>query len=123
MTYTLVRDNWPRLVEGSTKKALNYAAIQNKEFFVTCLKQKLADEMNAFLNDEEVNVDRLINAEVIIRTLYMQEGVSGEEFESKYIKSIEYYGYFNNKYIAFYPDVIQSDDNVADQSKEKEELR
>lgn len=116
MLYTLIHDNQPTIAEAQGKK-INYAAIQNREFFVSCLKQKLADELNAFFAGEEseIDIDRLIEAEIVLRALYNQAGYSYGQFEGKCMEVIDKKGQFDRKYIAFYSDA--SDINSASSEK------
>ena len=101
--YTLVRDSWPKLAEEANV-TLNYAVIQNKELFIAFLRQKLADEVNEFLNAERMTLDKLVDIELILTTLRSESEISDEDFKNAYNDSIEKLGKFDNKYIMFYAD-------------------
>lgn len=117
--YTLVRDNWPKLAKDADI-ALNYAAIQTEDLYVAFLKQKLVDEMNAFLAKEDIDIEKLVDIEVILKSVIKAAKVSEEDFAEKYAESVETFGGFDNKYIVFYADQATNEDTAAQPTKEKE---
>lgn len=104
--YVLVRDNIPSMIKESNKFC-NYAAVQNDEMFILALKQKLIQDVNAFLGSKEaVDINQLIEIKNLVDA-FVEVFVGEEKFEKLYQKSKEINGGFEKRYIVFFNEVQQ----------------
>jgi predicted house-cleaning noncanonical NTP pyrophosphatase (MazG superfamily) len=97
--FKLIRDNIPALVEAEGNQ-LNVAAVQNDEFFLALLKNKLIEEVNEYLSSEN-SIEELVDIKTVLDYLI---GNRQEEFNLVYDGKLKEHGGFEKRYIGFFAD-------------------
>lgn len=101
--YMLVRDNVPAAMRKENQQC-NYAKIENEEFYVFALKQKLVEYINLFLSSKEpIDISALVETQILINS-FLELSVRKEEFEKMCADSLATAGGFSNRYVIFYDD-------------------
>lgn len=100
--FKLVRDNIPYQIKTSGE-ICDYAVVQNDEFYVSLLKDKLIEEVNEFLwANAATEVDELIDVLTVVKALAAAKGITEDDLTARYIEKLEEDGGFNCKYLAFF---------------------
>lgn len=95
ITYNkLVRDRIPEIIESSGKKAI-YETIDSDESYIKYLKDKLAEEMNEFIESDDVA--ELADMGEVMHALLEYKGVSIETFQRIRIEKLEKRGGFKKR--------------------------
>lgn len=106
--FKLIRDNIPELIKESGE-VCDYAVVQNDEFYISLLKDKLIEEVNEFLWAEptiERNLEELVDVITVIKALVAALNISEADFETKYKEKLAKNGGFAKKYVAFFADAL-----------------
>lgn len=90
----LVRDRIPEIVESSGKKAI-YEVITNDEDYIKFLKGKLVEEMNEFLESDDIA--ELADMGEVMHALLEYKGVSVETFQRIRLEKLEKSGGFKKR--------------------------
>jgi predicted house-cleaning noncanonical NTP pyrophosphatase (MazG superfamily) len=90
----LVRDHIPEIIESTGKKAI-YQTITNDEEYLKFLKDKLVEEMNEFLESDDVA--ELADMGEVMHALLEYKGVSVETFQRIRLEKLEKRGGFKNR--------------------------
>jgi predicted house-cleaning noncanonical NTP pyrophosphatase (MazG superfamily) len=95
ITYNkLVRDRIPEIIESNGRKAI-YEAITNDENYIKFLKDELVEEMNEFLESDDVA--ELADMGEVMHALLEYKGVSVETFQSIRLEKLEKRGGFKKR--------------------------
>lgn len=89
----LVRDMIPEIIEASGKKAV--CETLNDEVYIKLLKQKLVEELNEFLESDDVA--ELADMGEVMHALLEYKGVSIETFQRIRLEKLEKRGGFKKK--------------------------
>ena len=95
MRSKLVRDKIPRIIKNSNKIPRTHLANENE--YWNALKEKLLEEVNEFLEDE--NPEELADIQEVMYAIYDFKGFSKEKIESIRLKKNSERGGFKNKII------------------------
>lgn len=90
----LVRDKIPEIIKGDGDCNCEIRILEDNEY-LNELKKKLVEEMNEFLESE--NVEELADLEEVLRAILDVKQVTFEEFENIRIKKVEKRGAFREK--------------------------
>lgn len=114
--FKLVRDNIPDQIKTSGE-ICDYAVVQNDEFYVNLLKDKLVEEVNEFLwADATTEVDELIDVLTVLKALAAAKGITEDDLTARYTEKLEKDGGFNCKYLAFFAEQELNDPMNAAQN-------
>jgi predicted house-cleaning noncanonical NTP pyrophosphatase (MazG superfamily) len=95
ITYNkLVRDRIPEIIESSGKKAV-YETIAKDEDYVKFLKNKLMEEMNEFLESDDVA--ELADIGEVMHAILEYKGVRVETFQRIRLEKLEKRGGFKKR--------------------------
>jgi predicted house-cleaning noncanonical NTP pyrophosphatase (MazG superfamily) len=95
ITYNkLVRDRIPEIIEANGKKAV-YETVTRDEDYIKLLKDKLVEEMNEFLESEDIA--ELADMGEVMHALLEYKGVSLETFQRIRLEKLEKRGGFKKK--------------------------
>jgi predicted house-cleaning noncanonical NTP pyrophosphatase (MazG superfamily) len=95
ITYNkLVRDRIPEIIESSGKKAV-YETITKDEDYIKFLKNKLIEEMNEFLESDDVA--ELADIGEVMHSILEYKGVSVETFQRVRLEKLEKRGGFKKR--------------------------
>ncbi|MDF2533023.1 MAG: hypothetical protein K0Q65_2604 [Clostridia bacterium] len=95
ITYNkLVRDKIPEIIESSGKKAV-YETIGKDEDYIKFLKNKLIEEMNEFLESDDVA--ELADIGEVMHAILEYKGVSVETFQRIRLEKLEKRGGFKKR--------------------------
>lgn len=100
----LVRDKIPEIILKDNE--LPSTRILNDEEYIQELNKKLQEEVNEYL--EEENIEEMVDILEVIRAILEHKGVTYEEIEEKRIKKATKRGAFKDK--VFLEKVIQNGD-------------
>jgi predicted house-cleaning noncanonical NTP pyrophosphatase (MazG superfamily) len=90
----LVRDRIPEMIESSGKKAV-YETIAKDEDYIKFLKNKLIEEMNEFLESDDVA--ELADIGEVMHAILENKGVSVETFQRIRLEKLEKRGGFKKR--------------------------
>ena len=90
----LVRDGIPEIIESSGKKAI-YETITNGESYVKLLKDKLSEELNEFLESDDIA--ELADMGEVMHALLEYKGISIETFQRIRLEKLEKRGGFKKR--------------------------
>lgn len=90
----LVRDRIPEIIQSNGKKAI-YEAIQDEETYIRLLKEKLVEELNEFLDSDDVA--ELADMGEVMHALLEYKKVSIETFQRIRLEKLEKRGGFKNR--------------------------
>jgi predicted house-cleaning noncanonical NTP pyrophosphatase (MazG superfamily) len=95
ITYNkLVRDRIPEIIEANGKKAV-YEPINDDQSYIKLLKEKLVEEMNEFLESDDVA--ELADMGEVMHALLDYKGVSLETFQRIRLEKLEKRGGFKKR--------------------------
>lgn len=95
ITYNkLVRDRIPEIIEATGKKVV-YETITSEEDYIKLLKDKLVEEMNEFLESDDVA--ELADMGEVMHALLEYKGVSVETFQRIRLEKLEKRGGFKKR--------------------------
>lgn len=95
ITYNkLVRDRIPEIIEANGKKAV-YETITSEEDYIKFLKDKLVEEMNEFLESDDVA--ELADMGEVMHGILEYKGVSVETFQRIRLEKLEKRGGFKKR--------------------------
>lgn len=97
--FKLIRDNIPTLIETDGGR-INYAAVQEDEFFKSLLRGKLIEEVNEYLSSED-SLEELVDIKTVIDYLV---GDRIEEFKELFEQKFKDRGGYEKRFIGFFPD-------------------
>jgi predicted house-cleaning noncanonical NTP pyrophosphatase (MazG superfamily) len=90
----LVRDRIPEIIESSGKKAI-YETITKDEDYIKSLKEKLVEEMNEFLESDDVA--ELADLGEVMHAILEYKGVRVETFQRIRLEKLEKRGGFKKR--------------------------
>lgn len=90
----LVRDRIPEIIESSGKKAV-YETIASDESYIKSLKNKLVEELNEFLESDDVA--ELADMGEVMHAILEYKGVSVETFQRIRLEKLEKRGGFKKR--------------------------
>lgn len=90
----LVRDRIPEIIESSGKNAV-YETIANDEDYIKLLKNKLIEEMNEYLESDDVA--ELADMGEVMHAILEYKGVSVETFQRIRLEKLEKRGGFKKR--------------------------
>ena len=86
--HKLIRDNVPQIMKEANQ-ICDYASIENTELYIFALKEKLIEEVNAFL--QKSSITELVDIQTVINAL-VEASVGEEAFKEEYDKRLEVAG-------------------------------
>jgi predicted house-cleaning noncanonical NTP pyrophosphatase (MazG superfamily) len=90
----LVRDGIPEIIEANGKRAICETIAEDKEY-IRLLKEKLVEEMNEFLESDDVA--ELADMGEVMHALLEYKGVSVETFQRIRLEKLEKRGGFKKR--------------------------
>lgn len=97
--FKLIRDNIPTIVTKDGGK-INYAAVQDDDFFKGLLRGKLVEELNEYFSSAD-SLEELVDVITVINYII---GDRKSEFDEMYAQKLKEVGGFDKRYIAFFQD-------------------
>lgn len=101
--FKLIRDNIPAIVEANGG-ILDYAVVQNDEFFKALLRDKLIEEVNEYLNSND-SLEELADIQLVLNTIIES---NKEDFEKIYAAKLTERGGFSKRYLGFFVEPTQN---------------
>jgi predicted house-cleaning noncanonical NTP pyrophosphatase (MazG superfamily) len=97
--FKLIRDNIPTIITKDGGK-INYAAVQDDDFFKGLLRGKLVEELNEYFSSAD-SLEELVDVITVINYII---GDRKSEFDEMYAQKLKEVGGFDKRYIAFFQD-------------------
>ena len=97
--FKLIRDNIPTIITQDGGK-INYAAVQDDDFFKGLLRGKLVEELNEYFSSAD-SLEELVDVVTVINYII---GDRKPEFDEMYAQKLKEVGGFDRRYIAFFHD-------------------
>jgi len=91
----LVRDNIPTIIEDDNKMTITYIC-DDEEYYLR-LKKKLLEEVNEFIEDE--NIEELADILEVIYAIGKHKGIPKEQLEAIRAKKVQERGAFDKKIV------------------------
>lgn len=99
--FKLIRDNIPKIVQEKNE-VIDFATVENDEFFYQLLLSKLSEEVNEFFISDDVT--ELVDILTVIKKIVECKKLTEEEFTELYNLKEKTNGKFDKRYIGFFPD-------------------
>lgn len=97
--FKLIRDNIPEIVTREGGK-INYAAVQDEDFFRGLLRGKFVEELNEYFASKD-DLEELADVMTVLNYII---GDRKAEFDKIYEQKLKDCGGFEKRFIAFFPD-------------------